>query len=116
MRSEDVDVAIRVLLESFMSTQKYTVQQALRRRFKRFLSRPRDFQDLLMALLRDLLRRTIHYAELQGDLQVPAPHHLLGAFHTRWLCPCVCSARQQRVLTLQLNLPLSALNCTTPVS
>ncbi|CAG9463626.1 unnamed protein product [Pedinophyceae sp. YPF-701] len=66
VRSEDVDVAIRVLLESFMSTQKYTIQQVLRRKFRRFLSRHRDFQELLMGLLRGLVRRNQRYAELQG--------------------------------------------------
>lgn len=35
---EDVDMAIRVLLDSFISTQKFGVQKALQKVWKRYLS------------------------------------------------------------------------------
>lgn len=37
VRSDDVDVAIKVTLDSFISAQKFSMMQVLRRRLRRYL-------------------------------------------------------------------------------
>ncbi|CAI5530725.1 unnamed protein product [Closterium sp. Naga37s-1] len=49
---DDVDTAIRVLLESFIGTQKYGVQRALEKSFSRCMSHRRDLHQLMLHLLR----------------------------------------------------------------
>lgn len=67
INSDDIDTAIRcvhclvheyrlmhphrLLLESFVSSQKYSVQKALARRFRRFLSLKQDFNTLTLTTL-----------------------------------------------------------------
>lgn len=41
----------RLLLESFVSSQKYSVQKALARRFRRFLTLKQDFNTLTLTTL-----------------------------------------------------------------
>ncbi len=43
-------------MESFISTQKFSVQRELQRRFRQFLVSREDFHHLLLELLRGLLR------------------------------------------------------------
>lgn len=53
---EDVDVAIRVMLESFINAQKFAVRKSLRRSFKQYLTYKRDFNDLLLFALQELMQ------------------------------------------------------------
>jgi len=62
VESVDVDAAIRVMLTSFLSTQKFAVQQQLRRKFRAFLREPGEFRDLLM----HLLERCFKEAQVSG--------------------------------------------------
>ncbi|GJP48188.1 hypothetical protein CLOM_g7462 [Closterium sp. NIES-68] len=61
---DDVDTAIRVLLESFISTQKYGVQRALEKSFSRYMSHRRDLHQLLLHLLRQQLREALRLRDL----------------------------------------------------
>ncbi len=45
-----------MMVESFISTQKFSVQRELQRRFRQFLVSREDFHHLLLELLRGLLR------------------------------------------------------------
>lgn len=45
----------RVLLESFISTQKQSVQKAMAKKFKRYIAYKRDFFELILAALQVLL-------------------------------------------------------------
>ena len=56
----------RVLLDSFISTQKLSVQKTLQRKFKRFVSYKRDFQELLLSALQGLVREQIRYEACSG--------------------------------------------------
>eukprot|EP00897_Mesotaenium_endlicherianum_P009211 jgi/Mesen1/8318/ME000457S07522 len=56
VNEDDVDMAIRVLLESFVSTQKFGVQKALSKTFKKFMTFKKDFNELLLHLLRQLVK------------------------------------------------------------
>ncbi|KAI7904580.1 MCM2/3/5 family-domain-containing protein [Cokeromyces recurvatus] len=54
VRSDDVDMAIRVALDSFISAQKYSMMKILRRRFMKFIRNSRDDYELLFATLDDI--------------------------------------------------------------
>ncbi|XRB03866.1 DNA replication licensing factor MCM8 subunit [Pycnococcus provasolii] len=51
----DVDFAIRIMLESFIGTQKYGAQASLTRRFRRFLNKARERDDVCLHALRELM-------------------------------------------------------------
>ncbi|KAJ8452179.1 hypothetical protein Cgig2_016760 [Carnegiea gigantea] len=61
---EDVDMAIRVLLDSFISTQKFGVQRALQKSFKKYMTFKRDYSELLLYLLRGLVKDALHFEEI----------------------------------------------------
>ncbi|CAO2823331.1 unnamed protein product [Amaranthus hypochondriacus] len=61
---EDVDMAIRVLLDSFISTQKFGVQKALQKSFKKYMTFKKDYNNLLLALLRGLVKDALHFEEI----------------------------------------------------
>jgi len=62
----DIDVAIRCMLESFISTQKLSVQKAMRRRFARFMTNRGDYNGLALNVLRRMVRETLQFERLQG--------------------------------------------------
>eukprot|EP00958_Prasinococcus_capsulatus_P010670 scaffold1041_cov414-Prasinococcus_capsulatus_cf.AAC.9 len=72
----DVDVGIRVLLESFISTQKQVVQKALMRSFRRYLTAHKDFNELLLHALQELVKdammmeSTLHGVDSMTELTV----------------------------------------------
>uniref|UniRef100_A0A0A0LCK0 DNA replication licensing factor MCM2 n=1 Tax=Cucumis sativus TaxID=3659 RepID=A0A0A0LCK0_CUCSA len=61
---EDVDMAIRVLLDSFISTQKFGVQKALQKSFRKYMTFKKDYNELLLYLLRELVKNAIHFEEI----------------------------------------------------
>ncbi|XVE91023.1 hypothetical protein DITRI_Ditri20bG0122800 [Diplodiscus trichospermus] len=61
---EDVDMAIRVLLESFISTQKFGVQKALRKSFRQYITFKKDYDGLLLVLLRELVTNAMRFEEI----------------------------------------------------
>ncbi|XP_073012879.1 DNA replication licensing factor MCM2 [Typha latifolia] len=61
---EDVDMAIRVLLDSFISTQKFGVQKALQKSFRKYMTFKKDFNELLLHLLRILVKDALHFEEI----------------------------------------------------
>jgi DNA replication licensing factor MCM2 len=67
---DDVDMAIRVMLESFISTQKFGVQKALQKSFKKYITYKRDFNELLLHLLRGLVADAIRFEELVSRMPV----------------------------------------------
>lgn len=56
VRDDDVDVAIRVMLESFISAQKHGVMQQMRSKFRKYLEYQKGTQVLLMHLLEQMMR------------------------------------------------------------
>ncbi|KAM7468806.1 hypothetical protein LguiB_016368 [Lonicera macranthoides] len=61
---EDVDMAIRVLLDSFISTQKFGVQKALEKSFKKYMTFKKDFNGIVLHLLRQLVKDALHFQEI----------------------------------------------------
>merc|ERR1711915_1077434 len=58
---DDVNMAIRVMLESFIDTQKYSVMKSMRRNFNRYLAYKKDNNELLLFVLRGLASETATY-------------------------------------------------------
>jgi len=61
VRDDDVNMAIRVMLESFIDTQKFSVMKAMKRKFARYLTFKRDNNELLLFVLRQLTQETAVY-------------------------------------------------------
>ena len=58
---DDVNMAMRVMLESFIDTQKYSVMKTMKKNFTRYLSYKRDNNELLLFILRNLASETATY-------------------------------------------------------
>ncbi|CAI9775258.1 unnamed protein product [Fraxinus pennsylvanica] len=63
---QDMDMAIRVLLDSFISTQKFGVQKALQKgsSFKNYMIFKMDFNAIVLHLLRGLVKDALHLEEI----------------------------------------------------
>lgn len=61
VRSDDIDVAIRVMLESFVASQKFSVMTHLKRSFAKYITQRRETGELLAFALQDLLRERARY-------------------------------------------------------
>lgn len=66
---QDVDAALRVMLGSFVSTQKLASQKAMRAKFARYLSTARGDRELLLAALSGLAREHARFDALLGAQQ-----------------------------------------------
>merc|ERR1712051_1173292 len=58
---DDVNMAMRVMLESFIDTQKFSGMKAMKRNFARYLAFKRDNNELLLFVLRGLANETATY-------------------------------------------------------
>ena len=58
VQDEDVDVAIRVMLESFIQAQKLSVMRTLRRQFAKYLTFRVQFNSMLLYELQGLVKDT----------------------------------------------------------
>merc|ERR1719384_260261 len=64
VRSDDVDMAIRIMLESFIDTQKKSIQQTLKKHFKQYLNYDKDTSQLLLHLLNEEIDEEIKWKEM----------------------------------------------------
>ncbi|XP_069792376.1 DNA replication licensing factor MCM2 isoform X2 [Narcine bancroftii] len=58
---DDVNMAIRVMLESFIDTQKFSVMRSMRKTFSRYLTFKRDNNELLLFILKQLVAEQATY-------------------------------------------------------
>lgn len=63
----DIDCAIRIMLESFVASQKLSVQKALRRKFRRYLAATADFNGLVLLKLQECLRDARRVEAITGQ-------------------------------------------------
>merc|ERR1719220_2601319 len=61
VHEDDVNMAIRVTLESFIDTQKFSVMKSMKRSFARYLTYKRDNNELLLFILRQITQETVAY-------------------------------------------------------
>ncbi|KAJ7969369.1 DNA helicase [Quillaja saponaria] len=71
---EDVDMAIRVLLDSFISTQKFGVQKSLQKSFRKYMTFKKDYNELLLYLLQDLVKNALHFEEIVSGSTLGLTH------------------------------------------
>ncbi|KAL4424005.1 hypothetical protein ABPG75_001306 [Micractinium tetrahymenae] len=67
VNDDDIDCAIRIMLESFVATQKLSVQKALRKKFRKFLSAKADFNGLVLLKLQECLRDARRVEAITGQ-------------------------------------------------
>ncbi|KAG0052553.1 MCM DNA helicase complex subunit [Gryganskiella cystojenkinii] len=65
-RSDDIDMAIRVMLESFFSAQKFSVMRNLKRAFNKYLTFAKDSDELLFSILNDILREHLRFNQVRN--------------------------------------------------
>ena len=75
---DDVNLAIRVVLESFIETQKFTVARQMRKTFSKYLSYKRDNNELLLFLLKQLIKEQTFYlrnrfGEIKDEQSIEIP-------------------------------------------
>jgi DNA replication licensing factor MCM2 len=56
VRDDDMDASIKMMLESFITAQKFSVRRSLRRSFAKFLSNGEDRAHLLLHILQEMFR------------------------------------------------------------
>ncbi|KAJ2779408.1 MCM DNA helicase complex subunit [Coemansia javaensis] len=72
VQNDDVEVAIRVALEGFITAQKLSVMKPLRRRFSRYLYTRRDHFELLYYLLGRLVQERLTFFSVRHAGSLPA--------------------------------------------
>jgi DNA replication licensing factor MCM2 len=82
VRDDDMDAAIKMMLESFIVAQKFSIRRSLRRNFAKYITSGEDRAHLLLHLLGDMMRKEQmyqvirlrqkgHSEDLLGSLEVP---------------------------------------------
>ncbi|KAI0029089.1 MCM2/3/5 family-domain-containing protein [Vararia minispora EC-137] len=72
VRADDIDLAISVAVESFISTQKLSIKKTLQRAspgFRKYLSQAKDHEELLAFLLGQLVKDRARFYQLQRRQQ-----------------------------------------------
>ncbi|KAI4373740.1 hypothetical protein MLD38_011826 [Melastoma candidum] len=64
MQHVDADMAIRVLLDSFISTQKFGVQKTLQKSFRKHMTFKKDYNKLLLHLIRELVKNALRFEQI----------------------------------------------------
>ena len=64
----------RIMLESFISTQKLSVQKALRRKFRRFVVTKADFDQLVLFKLQECARDARRVEQITGVEEDPSAY------------------------------------------
>ncbi|XP_067855179.1 DNA replication licensing factor MCM2 [Heptranchias perlo] len=73
---DDVNMAIRVMLESFIDTQKFSVMRSMRKTFSRYLTFKRDNNELLLFVMKQLVAEQAtyqrnRYGAQQDTIEIP---------------------------------------------
>ena len=64
--AQDVSIAIRVMLESFIDTQKFSVMRSMKNTFSRYLAHERTDAEILIWQLKQLVREQINLSKSKG--------------------------------------------------
>lgn len=77
VREDDTDLAIKVMLESFLQAQKVSVRKSLQRNFKKYITFGEEINQLLMHQLQGLVRLQEKYQRVSEHLTLSI---YIGAF------------------------------------
>lgn len=61
VNEDDVNMAIRVAIESFIDTQKYSITKTMKKNFAKYLTYRRDHNELLLFLCKQLINDQLSY-------------------------------------------------------
>ncbi|XP_064483427.1 DNA replication licensing factor mcm2-like [Ornithodoros turicata] len=61
VHEDDVNMAIRIMLESFINTQKYSVMRSMSKTFQRYLAYKKDNNELLLFVLKQLVQEQLNF-------------------------------------------------------
>jgi DNA replication licensing factor MCM2 len=64
---DDVNMAIRVMLESFITSQKFSVMRTLRKHFKKYITYKKDSFELLLYVLKSMVNESLNYKRLKSQ-------------------------------------------------
>ncbi|PBK74444.1 MCM-domain-containing protein [Armillaria solidipes] len=63
VRADDIDLAIEVAVNSFVSAQKMSIKKTLQRGFRKYLTQSRDHEELLAFLLGQLVKDKVRFLQ-----------------------------------------------------
>ena len=66
VRDDDMDASVKMMLESFISAQKFSVRRTLRRSFAKYMSTGEDRAHLLLHILQDMMRNEAMYQTIRA--------------------------------------------------
>jgi DNA replication licensing factor MCM2 len=66
VREDDVDLAIKVMIKSFVQAQKVSVRKVLERSFRKYVTHGEESNQLLMHQLQTLITEAEKYKRLKG--------------------------------------------------
>ncbi|EFO84311.1 hypothetical protein GCK72_003727 [Caenorhabditis remanei] len=66
VNDDDCSAATRIMLESFVNTQKASIMRQMKKTFSRYLTENRSANELLLFILKQLVRQQMHYATARG--------------------------------------------------
>ncbi|KAI9592406.1 MCM-domain-containing protein [Syncephalis fuscata] len=72
VRTEDIDMAISVMLDSFIGAQKYAITKSLRRSFAKYLNKSQDHLELLLYTLGRLVQEHIRFYQYRHKGAMPS--------------------------------------------
>ncbi|KAK6038475.1 hypothetical protein COOONC_24020 [Cooperia oncophora] len=66
VNDDDVQAATRIMLESFINTQKASIMRQMRKTFSKHLAANRSSNELLLFILKQLVKEQMHYEIARG--------------------------------------------------
>ncbi|KAK6751904.1 hypothetical protein RB195_003366 [Necator americanus] len=66
VNDDDVQAATRIMLESFINTQKASIMRQMRKTFSKYLTANRSSSELLLFILKQLIKEQMHYETARG--------------------------------------------------
>lgn len=72
VNEDDVNMAVRIAIESFIDTQKFSITKTMKRNFAKYLTYNRDNNELLLFLLKQLINDQLSYQKhkTKGTLDI----------------------------------------------
>lgn len=69
VQEDDVNMAVRMMLESFVETQKYSVMKSMRQVFQKYLAFKKDHSELLFYILRQLVQDQFTFQRATNEME-----------------------------------------------
>ncbi|PWZ00819.1 putative DNA replication licensing factor [Testicularia cyperi] len=97
VRTDDIDVAIRATVDSFVSAQKMSVKKTLERGFRKYLHHARDSDELLSFLLGGIVKDRMRFNQLASSASRQQHHSHPQSVQAQ------AQAQAQRLVTVPIS-------------